>query len=126
MLSTRSPEVRSEAIVSKGKTNETEERETRAYEQARSLDPEHTDSENVFGRTARMEPAEDAPDANEPEDEDARAADESESAIEDFITAEHARPDIPSETPDGLNELEEEVRRQAEDRALDEPERRRR
>lgn len=107
-----------------GKTNETEERETRAYEEARSLEPEHSDSENVFGRTARMEPAEGDPDASEREDDDTRAADESERAIEDFITAEHARPDIPSETPDGLNELEEEVRRQAEDRALDEAGRR--
>ncbi len=104
--------------MNKSKTNETQEREARAYEEARSREPEHSDPENVFGRAARMEPAEDDPDMSQGEDDEAEAGSDGESAIEDFLTAEHARPDIPSETPDGLNELEEEVRRQAEDRAL--------
>ncbi len=33
----------------------------------------------------------------------------------DWVAAERARPDLPDETIDGLSELEEEVRRQAED-----------
>jgi hypothetical protein len=44
-----------------GNANETQEREARAFEEARSSTPEHTGSENVFGRAARMEPAEDDP-----------------------------------------------------------------
>lgn len=40
---------------------------------------------------------------------------------EDWIAAEHARPDLPDETIDGLTELEEEVRRQAEDVPLGAP-----
>jgi hypothetical protein len=100
-----------------GNANETQEREARAFEEARSLTPEHTGSKNVFGRAARMEPAEDDPDADETQ-ETQRDADESPRAMQDFITVEHARPDLPSETPDGLNELEEEVRHQAEDRDL--------
>jgi len=40
---------------------------------------------------------------------------------EDWIAAEQARPDLPDETIDGLSELEEEVRRQAEDVPLGAP-----
>lgn len=40
---------------------------------------------------------------------------------EDWVAAEHARPDLPDETSDGLTELEEEVRRQAEDVPLGAP-----
>ncbi len=83
-------------------------REARAFEEARSLTPEHTGSKNVFGRAARMEPAEDVPDADETQ-ETQRDADESPRAMQDFITVEHARPDLPSE---------KEVRHQAEDRDL--------
>ena len=35
--------------------------------------------------------------------------------LEDLAEAENSRPDIPGETVDGLDELDEEVRRQAED-----------
>ena len=106
------------------KTNETDERETRAYEKARSDEPEHSDSENVFGRSARTEPEEADPENIEGQSDEPHAEDEREVSIDDFITAERARPDIPEETVDGLNELEEEVRRQAEDRALNETARR--
>ncbi len=40
---------------------------------------------------------------------------------EDWIAAERSRPDLPDETIDGLTELEEEVRRQAEDVPLGAP-----
>ncbi len=40
---------------------------------------------------------------------------------EDWLAAERARPDLPDETVDGLTELEEEVRRQAEDVPLGAP-----
>jgi hypothetical protein len=40
---------------------------------------------------------------------------------EDWVAAERARPDLPDETIDGLTELEEEVRRQAEDVPLGAP-----
>lgn len=40
---------------------------------------------------------------------------------EDWVAAERARPDLPDETIDGLSELEEEVRRQAEDVPLGAP-----
>ena len=35
--------------------------------------------------------------------------------LEDLAEAENSRPDIPGETIDGLDDLDEEVRRQAED-----------
>ena len=35
--------------------------------------------------------------------------------LEDVAEAESSRPDIPGETVDGLDEMDEEVRRQAED-----------
>lgn len=41
--------------------------------------------------------------------------------LEDWVAAEHARPDLPDETIDGLTDLEEEVRRQAEDVPLGAP-----
>ncbi len=40
---------------------------------------------------------------------------------EDWMAAERSRPDLPDETVDGLTELEEEVRRQAEDVPLGAP-----
>ncbi len=40
---------------------------------------------------------------------------------QDDAQAEKSRPDLPDETADGLDELEEEVRRQAEDLPLDTP-----
>ncbi|MBV8766104.1 MAG: hypothetical protein JOZ30_06180 [Hyphomicrobiales bacterium] len=100
------------------KTNETEERETRAYEEARSKEPQHSDSENAFGREARFETREGDPERVEAPGEESRAEDGPQLALDDFVTAERARPDIPAETADGLNELEEEVRHQAEDRPL--------
>ena len=39
--------------------------------------------------------------------------------LEDVAEAESSRPDIPGETVDGLDEMDEEVRRQAEDLPAD-------
>ncbi len=39
--------------------------------------------------------------------------------LEDVAEAEQSRPDLPGETPDGLDDLDEEVRRQAEDLPAD-------
>lgn len=41
--------------------------------------------------------------------------------LEDVAEAESSRPDIPGETVDGLDEMDEEVRRQAEDLPADTP-----
>jgi hypothetical protein len=40
---------------------------------------------------------------------------------ESLASAERSRPDLPDETVDGLDDTEEEVRRQAEDLPLDTP-----
>ena len=47
-----------------------------------------------------------------------RAAD---TVAQDTLSAENGRPDLPGETADGLDEIDEEVRRQAEDLPLDTP-----
>ena len=41
--------------------------------------------------------------------------------LEDWVEAENARPTLPDETVDGLDETEEEIRRQAEDLPVDTP-----
>ena len=41
--------------------------------------------------------------------------------LDDVAVAEEGRPDIPGETVDGLDEMDEEVRRQAEDFPSDTP-----
>ncbi len=41
--------------------------------------------------------------------------------LEDIAEAERSRPDLPGETIDGLDDLDEEVRRQAEDLPTDTP-----
>lgn len=41
--------------------------------------------------------------------------------LEDIAEAERSRPDLPDETADGLDDLDEEVRRQAEDLPTDTP-----
>ena len=40
---------------------------------------------------------------------------------QDQLQAEKSRPDLPDETADGLDQTEEEIRRQAEDLPLDTP-----
>ncbi|MBV8184620.1 MAG: hypothetical protein JOY76_08020 [Hyphomicrobiales bacterium] len=65
-----------------------------------------------------MEPREGDSKRVEASGEESRTQDETQLAMDDFVTAERARPDIPAETADGLNELEEEIRHQAEDRPL--------
>ena len=49
------------------------------------------------------------------------AMDHERMALEDLAEAENSRPDIPGETVDGLDDLDEEVRRQAEDLPSDTP-----
>ncbi|MBV9112175.1 MAG: hypothetical protein JOY67_05065 [Hyphomicrobiales bacterium] len=106
--------------MSMGRTNETEKRESRAYEKSRALRPEHSNSENVLGRAVKIEPDEEltANEGEAPGDEPGAEA-KTEISMEEFITAERSLPDVPSETVDGLDELEEEIRRQAEDRPSD-------
>lgn len=41
--------------------------------------------------------------------------------LEDWVAAENARPTLPDENQDGLDETEEEIRRQAEDPSADTP-----
>lgn len=74
------------------------------FEQARRRAPEQTLSRAILGR----------------EVEDDVAAVEGITS-EDWLAAERSRPDLPDETVDGLSELEEEVRRQAEDVPLGAP-----
>ena len=44
-----------------------------------------------------------------------RSMDPESMTLDDIAEAENSRPDIPGETIDGLDDLDEEVRRQAED-----------
>lgn len=71
------------------------------FEEGRAGAPEQSVSRAVLGRHA---------------DDDVEGI-----AGEDWVAAEHARPDLPDETIDGLSALEEEVRRQAEDVPLGAP-----
>jgi hypothetical protein len=43
------------------------------------------------------------------------SAEQEDTSLADWIEAENSRPTLPDETEDGLNDLDEEVRRQAED-----------
>ena len=63
-------------------------------------------------------------DASDPPAIDAEpdAADESaEPSLQDWVEAENSRPTLPDETADGLDDMDEEVRHQAEDLPLDTP-----
>jgi hypothetical protein len=42
-------------------------------------------------------------------------------SVQDWIEAEKSRPTLPDETADGLDDMDEEVRHQAEDLPLDKP-----
>ena len=63
--------------------------------------------------------------ASEPKSPDLEGGDTSmdpeSMTLEDVAEAESSRPDIPGETVDGLDEMDEEVRRQAEDLPPDTP-----
>jgi hypothetical protein len=50
-----------------------------------------------------------------------RSMDPDRMTLDDIAEAEAARPDLPGETDDGLDELEESVRREAEDLPIDAP-----
>ena len=41
--------------------------------------------------------------------------------LEDWVESENSRPTIPGETSDGLDDMDEEIRRQAEDLPADTP-----
>ena len=56
-------------------------------------------------------------------DEDRDAADPSSLTLDDLDEAEASRPTLPDETVDGLDELDEEIRHQAEDIPTDAPRR---
>jgi hypothetical protein len=61
--------------------------------------------------------------ANQPAvDAEPDAADDtSEPSLQDWVEAENSRPTLPDETADGLDDMDEEVRHQAEDLPLDTP-----
>ncbi len=46
-------------------------------------------------------------------------ADPEDASVRDWVDAENSRPTLPDETADGLDEMDEEVRHQAEDMPLD-------
>lgn len=52
-----------------------------------------------------------------------RSMDPERMTLEDVVEADGARPDLPDETADGLDAMDEEVRRQAEDLPVDAPRR---
>lgn len=60
------------------------------------------------------------PDTSDLEDRDA-SADPDAMTLSDLAQAEQSRPTLPGETPDGLDDLDEEIRRQAEDLPTDAP-----
>lgn len=60
-----------------------------------------------------------APDPDFPNAEPKTAPEDA--SVEDWANAESSRPTWPEETADGLDDMDEEVRRQAEDRPLDTP-----
>ena len=80
------------------------------------------DSDNISNDEGRrfvdIEPVE--PRSPDPEGRD-RSMDPDRMTLDDIVEAEAARPDLPGETEDGLDELEESVRRQAEDLPIDAP-----
>ena len=47
--------------------------------------------------------------------------DPDEPTVQDWVEAEHSRPTLPDETADGLDDMDEEIRHQAEDQPLDTP-----
>ena len=50
-----------------------------------------------------------------------RSMDPEDQTLEDVMESERSRPDLPDETADGLDDMDEEVRRQAEDLPIDAP-----
>lgn len=101
-----------------------EDPDLQALRRAARVAPERPASEVVTlrqGRDLSPDRAEDVEDDDDRDldDEAASAELDVESAedttLEDWETAEDSRPDLPDETADGLSDLEEEVRRQAED-----------
>ena len=57
-------------------------------------------------------------------DQDRDLADPAGLTLDDLDEAEASRPTLPDETPDGLDEMDEEIRHQAEDIPIDAPGRR--
>ncbi len=70
--------------------------------------------DSATGRTANgdRQSSENSDPSTEPDDEP---------SLQDWAEAENSRPTLPDETADGLNDLDEEVRHQAEDLPLDTP-----
>ncbi len=80
-------------------------------------------TQNQNDRDRLLDPAVGTPSTGErPSDaNDDPSTDESEPSLEDWIEAENSRPTLPDETADGLDDLDEEVRHQAEDLPPDTP-----
>lgn len=68
-------------------------------------------------RQADATPRRPADDSNT--SDDAPSRDPEDASLQDWIEADKSRPTLPGETPDGLDDTDEEVRHQAEDRPLE-------
>jgi hypothetical protein len=86
----------------------TKNEDLEAVRRARRFAPERSTAEAVALREGRDLPPDDQDTA------DTEGADDA--TLQDWAVAEASRPDLPDETEDGLSDLDEEVRRQAEDR----------
>ena len=82
--------------------------EAQALEQARRRAPDQDPSVAAFGEDV------------ESYDTQSVTEDDADATARDWAVAESARPDMSDETADGLNDVEEEVRRMAEDLPVDE------
>ena len=49
------------------------------------------------------------------------STEDDETPLEDWIEAENSRPTLPEETADGMDDMDEEIRHQAEDIPADDP-----
>ena len=57
----------------------------------------------------------------DPDNADAPSGDAEDASLQDWVEAENSRPTLPDETVDGMDDMDEEVRHQAEDLPLDSP-----
>ena len=77
---------------------------------------------NQNGRNELLTPkpgqASTGPESEAAEDE---TIDPDEPTVQDWVEAERSRPTLPDETADGLDDMDEEIRHQAEDQPLDTP-----
>lgn len=100
---------------------ESEQDEADLIAEVEARTPEQPISGGLFGHETGDFPPEPAGEDAElvSEDFDDPDAPEIDATVEDWAVAERALGGSPGETEDGLDSVEEEVRRQAEDRAFD-------